>query len=245
MRRVAILQARVNSSRLPGKVLLDVAGRPMLARQIERLRQCVELDEIVVATSDDPSDDPLPRLADECDVRWYRGSQEDVLGRFTQAAREARADIVVRFTGDCPVIDPETSDRVVRELVERHETHDYSSNVIERTYPRGLDTEALFSDVLEQMHRRASSRAAREHVTVYLRSERRDLFDAWHVVDREDNSDLRWTVDTLDDLRLVRHVYEALRLAEERVSYRTLLAYVRSRPEWSTINATSTTWSPP
>ncbi len=164
MRTVVILQARVASTRLPGKVLLDVMGRPMLARQIERLLRSTKADEIVVATTDDEADAPLATLADECGVRWYRGDADDVLRRYVNAAQEAAADVVVRTTGDCPLIDPGVLDHVIEELITHHADCDYASNVICRNYPRGLDTEAMFVDVLERMERLAISKPAREHV---------------------------------------------------------------------------------
>ncbi len=244
MKRVILLQARVNSTRLRGKVLLDLAGAPLLRRMIERLQRCGHVDEIVVATSVDRADDPLIPLADACGVRWYRGDEHDVLRRMTLAAKEARADVAVRVTGDCPLIDPLTTDRVIADLVEHTNSTDYSSNVIRRTYPRGLDTEAMFIDVLERMDRLAQSTPAREHVTVYLRGERRDLFAVRDVIDDEDNSDLRWTVDTNDDLELLRVLFTDLQLATRDVSYRELLAYVRSRPQLMHLNRESTTWSP-
>lgn len=244
MRTVVILQARVASTRLPGKVLLDVLGRPMLARQIERLQRSTRADEIVVATTDQAADAPLAKLADECGVRWYRGDADDVLRRFVNAAREAAADVVVRTTGDCPLIDAVVLDRVIGELVEHHTACDYASNVIRRTYPRGLDTEAMFVDVLERMDRLATSTPAREHVTVYLRSERRELFLARDVCDTTDNSDLRWTVDDERDLQLIRALYEQLDLAHHRVPYHDLLAYVRQHNELCQMNAGGYTWTP-
>ena len=240
-----IVQARATSSRLPGKVLLDFGGRPMLVQQLVRLRQCRQVDEIVVATTTEANDEPVALLAREAGVQVYRGSTEDVLSRFVGAARESRADVVVRVTADCPLIDPEVCDRVITELVENPSECDYASNVIRRTFPRGLDTEAMFFDVLLRMDRFARSTPAREHVTIVPRSERPTLFLCRDVVDAMNNSDLRWTVDTTDDLRMVRQMFEELALGERRVPYREILAYVRARPELSAINADGYTWSPP
>ncbi len=234
MRRVLILQARTGSSRLPGKILLDVAGRPMLAQQLRRLLRCRSLDEIVVATSLRNRDDFVVALARAEGVRWFRGDENDVLGRFLGAAREARADLIVRSTADCPLIDPEVADRVVETLSTSAGAGagvgDYAANVLRRTFPRGLDTEALFRDVLERVARLARAPADREHVTLYLRRTRPDLFLLHSVEDAEDNSDLRWTVDTEADLAFVRAAYEACGLADEVVPYRRILAWVRSHP---------------
>jgi spore coat polysaccharide biosynthesis protein SpsF len=245
MKCVMIVQARAASSRLPGKVLIDLGGRPMLVQQLARLQQCRQLDEIVVATTTDANDEPVAMLARQAGVRVFRGSTADVLSRFVGAAQEARADVVARVTADCPLLDPEVCDRVIAELVEHPSECDYASNVIRRTFPRGLDTEAMYFDVLLRMDRLARSTPAREHVTIVPRSERPTLFLCRDVVDGANNSDLRWTVDTPDDLRMVRMLFEELGLGERRVPYAEILAYVRARPELAAINADGYTWSPP
>ena len=238
MRRVAIVQARMTSTRLPGKVLMDLAGRPMLARQLARVKRCRLVDDIVVATTTNATDDAVVATARDEGVRWFRGSETDVLGRYAGAAQEARADVVIRLTADCPLIDPEVSDRVIATLSGEPGRWDYVSNVVPtRTFPRGLDTEALFADTLERVHRMAHSQAAREHVTPFIYQERPDLFSIGSVTDREDNSDLRWTVDTSIDLELVRRLYAALGIGERTVSYREVLAYARAHPELSALNA--------
>jgi spore coat polysaccharide biosynthesis protein SpsF len=245
MKRVMIVQARATSARLPGKVLIELGGRPMLGQQLARLRQCRLVDEIVVATTTEANDEPVALLARQAGARVFRGSTNDVLSRFVGAAREARADVVVRITADCPLIDPEVCDRVIAELVEHPSECDYASNVSRRSFPRGLDAEALFFDVLLRMDRLALSTPAREHVTIVPRSERPGLFLCRDVVDGTNNSDLRWTVDTPDDLRLMRLLFDELGLSERHVPYREILAHVRARPELSAINVDGYTWSPP
>jgi len=175
---------------------MDLAGRPMLAQQLARLRDCATLDEIVVATTTGGTDDGLETLARAEDVRCVRGDEQDVLGRYLLAAREARADLVVRVTADCPLIDPAVTDAVVRRALDPADPCDYASNTLVRTYPRGLDTEAFHRDVIERMARHATSTPAREHVTYFLHRERPELFVTRDVVDAQDASDLRWTVDT-------------------------------------------------
>jgi len=237
MKRVIILQARMTSTRLPGKVLMDVAGRPMLAQQLRRLARCRQADEIVVATTTNATDDPVVAIAREAGVRWFRGSEADVLGRYVGAAREAKADVVVRVTADCPLIDPEESDRVIEALVAQRERCDYASNVVRRTYPQGLDTEVMHADTLERLDRLAQSSPAREHVTYFIFNERPELFAIQSVTDIENNSDLRWTVDVSQDLEMVRRLYEELNLGERVVGYRELLAYVRAHPAIAAVNA--------
>src|SRR5262249_13108735 len=150
---VAIVQARTGSTRLPGKVLAQVGTRPMLAQQLRRLRDAVTLDEIVVATTTESRDDPVAEIAEAEDVRCFRGSESDVLGRYVGAARASGAEIVVRLTADCPLIDPGVVDRVTGLLVNGAGEYDYASNVVRRTFPQGLDAEALFVDTLERVDR--------------------------------------------------------------------------------------------
>ena len=237
MKRVVIVQARMTSTRLPGKILAEVAGRPMLAQQLRRLARATAVDEVVVATTSLASDDPVVGLARQEGVRFYRGDEHDVLSRYLGAAREAKAELIVRITADCPLIDAGETDRVIVELTTRAGQADFAANVIRRTYPQGLDTESFFRDALERSARLGTSAAAREHVTWFMTRERPELFVLHSVTDAEDNSDLRWTVDTADDLAVVRKIYEGLGLGEEVRSYRDVLAWVRAHPEIARANA--------
>jgi len=167
----------------------------------------------------------------------FRGSEHDVLARYLGAARAAYADIVARVTADCPLIDPGIVDRAVDALGDAPSEVDYASNVIARTYPRGLDVEVFFQDTLERVARRAVSEAAREHVTYYILRERPDLFSVRSVADTVDNSDLRWTVDEPDDFAVMRRIYEELSLAERVVDYPEILRYVRAHPDIARMNA--------
>ena len=237
MRRVIIVQARMTSTRLPGKVLMDLAGRPMLAQQLRRLKRCASVDEIVVATTVLPSDDAVADLAGRESVRWFRGDEQDVLSRYAGAAREAHADVVIRVTADCPLISPEVVDRVIDELLAHRDACDYASNTLERTYPRGLDTEALFADVLDRANRLATSAAAREHVTPLIYAERPDLFLLRSITDTEHNEDLRWTVDFDADLQMIRALYEQLDLERADLSHHQIAAWLRDHPDVMQINA--------
>jgi spore coat polysaccharide biosynthesis protein SpsF len=233
MRRAIIVQARMTSTRLPGKVLADLEGRPMLERQLARLARCEQADEIVVATTANADDDPLVELAGRVGVRWFRGSEHDVLGRYLGAAREAGAEVVARVTSDCPLIDPVETDAVIAALLER--PADYASNFLERRLPRGLDTEALWRDVLERVDRLGTSTAAREHVTFHIHTERPDRFEVVSVKRPYDAADLRWTVDTPEDLELVRRVYAAL--GPEPRPLGEVIAWAREHPEVTALNA--------
>jgi spore coat polysaccharide biosynthesis protein SpsF len=240
--RVIIIQARMTSTRLPGKVLMEVSGQPMLAHQIRRLQHCRLVDRIVVATTTNLTDDPVVALAHRLGVAWFRGSETDVLGRLVGAALQERADLVIRVTADCPLIDPWLTDQVIQELSEHATDCDYVCNFLpQRTFPRGLDVEAFFTDVLLRVDRLGQSSTAREHVTTLIYSERPELFLRRQVVDRQDNSDLRWTVDTEVDLRLIRLLYEALGLDVRVAPYQEVLAHVRAHPELAILNATGKT----
>ncbi len=237
MSRILIVQARMTSTRLPGKVMMDLAGRPMLERQMERLARCAEADEIVLAVTTNPEDKALVDLADRLGIRWYRGSEHDVLERYLGAAREARAELVVRATSDCPLVDPRETDAVIAAIEQRATTCDYAANTLDRHLPRGLDTEALWMDVLERVARMATSHAAREHVTWFCYRERPELFSLHSVRRPFDAADLRWTVDTADDLTLMRRLYDELGLADREVPLVEIVAHVRSHPELAAINA--------
>lgn len=243
MRRVIIVQARMTSTRLPGKVLMDIAGQPMLAQQLRRLKQCALVDDIVVATTTHVTDDPVAELAHQEQVGCFRGSDQDVLARYVGAAREAKADVVIRVTADCPLIDPQVTDRVITELTGHAMECDYASNVLRRTYPRGLDVEAFFWDTLLRIDRLARSDVAREHVTIVPRSEHPELFLCRTVEDNQNNADLRWTVDTATDLEYVRQLYAALNLSTRIAFYPEILEYARNQVELARRDEVET-WDP-
>ncbi len=206
MKRVAIIQARMGSTRLPGKVLMDICGKTMLERVIDRVKACKEVDDILVATTALREDGPVIDCALGCGVRACRGSVLDVLGRYLGAARAIHADVVVRITADCPLLDPELVDTVICGLGDE----DYCSNVIRRTYPKGLDAEAFPKDTLIRLNRMAKSDHAREHVTSFILREHPELFRCRSIQGSVDRSAERWTVDTQEDLERVRILCRAL-----------------------------------
>jgi spore coat polysaccharide biosynthesis protein SpsF (cytidylyltransferase family) len=251
MRTVAIVQARMGSSRLPGKVLADIHGETMLGRVVSRLRAARTIDEVVVATSQLSDDDAVVKEADRLGTGVHRGSESDVLERYLGAARAYHADAIVRVTADCPLLDAGVVDLVVTALAREV---DYASNTHTRTFPRGLDVEALHRDTLERIGRLGTSASAREHVTAFV-MERPELFRVRQVVAVDDSSALRWTVDTADDLALVRmlcalfepasHSEGTDALAHPKgtgspggsLAYRHLVEIVRARPELGSFNA--------
>lgn len=221
-RVVAIVQARTGSRRLPEKVLADLAGKPLLVRVVERAAAASSVDEVVIATGSDEHDDRVEDLAKANGVRCHRGSEEDVLARVTEAAEASSADVVVRLTGDCPLLDPEVIDEVVAALVGGGEAVDYASNVVRRTFPRGLDAEALDFDALRRIDHLATSPEAREHVTWFAYRERPDLFLIRSVEAEGDWSHLDWSVDDEGDLATVRSIYERFDLADRRMGWRAI-----------------------
>lgn len=205
---VAIIQARMGSTRLPGKVLLDLGGHSMLARVVRRVRRSRCVDRTVVAATESAADEPLVSECDRLGVELVRGSELDVLDRFYRAACRFGAGAVVRITSDCPLIDPGVIDRVVRAYLDWRP--DYASNVYRRTYPRGLDTEVVSRDALGRAWREASEPYQRVHVTPYL-YQHPEYFRLLSVTAGPeaagDAGHMRWTVDTAEDLALIREVY--------------------------------------
>lgn len=199
----------MGSTRLPGKALLDIAGMSMLARVVDRARRARTFDRVIVATGAGAQDDRLEEHARGLAVDVFRGDEDDVLNRYYQAARHYGLDVVVRITSDCPLLDPGLADEVVRPLLDAGSRIDYSANTLRRTYPRGLDVQAVPFATLERAWREATSPHERWHVFPYV-YEHPDRFVLRGLADPIDRSDMRWTVDTEDDLAFVRAVYGCL-----------------------------------
>ncbi|MGX1701279.1 cytidylyltransferase domain-containing protein [Microbacterium sp. NPDC055357] len=226
---LALVQARMSSSRLPGKVLADLDGEPMIIRQLERINQAETVERVVVVTSVDPSDDVLVEALSSRGVEVFRGALADVLGRYLAAAESLGAEHLLRLTADCPLTDPDVIDEVVR--AHGASDTDYASNVLVRTYPRGLDVESVTTAALRRVAEVATDQE-REHVTlgIYRRPE---LFTLTSVVQPESRSDLRWTVDTPADLAFVREVYEQLRPRRGEFTSADVHELLARRPELS------------
>lgn len=207
MRIVAIIQARMNSDRLPGKVLKNICGKSMLSRVVQRVNCATSLDNVVVATSDTNVDDLIENECHKLGVSVFRGSENDVLDRFFQAALVYKAEIVVRITADCPLIEPAVIDKVVQAFL--GSDVDYASNTLIRTYPRGLDVEVISLHALTMAWKNSIKPYHRAHVTPYV-YENADLFKLLSITNSSDWSKYRWTVDTPEDLQFVRRVYEIL-----------------------------------
>ena len=230
---VAIIQARMGSSRLPGKSLAEIEKRPMLWHVVQRVKRATLVDRVVVATSTAPADDAIEKMCRENDVPCHRGSENDVLDRYYCAAQAEKASQVVRITADCPLIDPEVIDRVVSRF--QRGDLDYASNAMVRTFPDGLDTEICSFSALEKAWHEAGKASEREHVTPYLRTGK---FRTANVENTSEFSRLhcRWTVDEREDLEFVRGVYRAFR---DRDSFlmEDILQLLRDQPELERLNS--------
>ena len=251
-RVVAIIQGRMSSSRLPGKILANIAGQPMLARVFIRTSRAASVTETVFATTTDPSDDPVAEYCDFSGIPVRRGSLYDVLDRYYQSAKEAKADVVVRITADCPVIDPELIDNVVNTLLDGE--YDFVCNRLPppwtRTYPIGLDVEACTFKVLAKAWKEAKEPQQREHAMPYfyegveLKTEHRTLqtgisprgFRVALLHHTTDFGDYRWTVDTPEDLEFIRQVYSRF-AGRDDFSWKEVLDLVHDEPDLMKVNA--------
>lgn len=251
---VAIIQGRMSSSRLPGKILADIAGQPMLQRVFARTSRARTLSETIFATTTDASDDPAAEYCDWSGIPFTRGSLYDVLDRYHQAAKETGADVVVRVTADCPVIDPDLIDTVVNTVISDQASVDFAANRLPppwgRTYPIGLDTEVCTFAALERAWKEAKEPQHREHVMPYfyegviLKTERRTLqtgtsprgFNIALLHHTTNFGDYRWTVDTPEDLEFMRQVYARFD-GRDDFSWKEVLDLVHDNPELMKINA--------
>ncbi|HEU0118230.1 MAG TPA: aminotransferase class III-fold pyridoxal phosphate-dependent enzyme, partial [Alphaproteobacteria bacterium] len=226
MKTVAILQARMGSSRLPGKVLKTVAGKPMIELLLGRLSRAKQVDKIVVATTDQSKDKPLIELLAKSGYASFAGSESDVLDRYYQAARKEGADIVIRVTGDCPLIDPNLVDDVVKRF--KAANVDYVSNIEPPTYPDGLDIEVFTFAALEKAWKEAKAQPEREHVTPYIRQNK--SFSRDNVKNGEDLSAMRLTVDEAADLEVIRNVFAHF-APDTAFGWQDVIKLSRDKPE--------------
>jgi len=232
---MAVVQARMASSRLPGKVLEPVLGTPMIVRQLERLARCSSLSDIVVAMSTDPQDDGLEDVVRDAGWEVIRGPQDDVLGRFTAVLDARPSPTIARLTADCPLISPGVVDLVV-EAFESADV-DYLSNTLEPSYPDGLDVEVMRTQALQRVATDSTDPHEREHVTLGI-YRRPDRYRVRPYVDPSgrDHSDLRWTVDNADDLAFVRRIYAALLPTTPQFEYDDVLRWLQQNPESNRTN---------
>ena len=225
MKVVGIVQARMGSSRLPGKVLFEVCGKPIIVHELDRIARSQKIDELWLATSDDTSDDSLAAAVNQAGYRVFRGDQNDVLDRFYKLASQARADIVVRLTGDCPLHGAELIDYVVSAFIDALPKYTYGSNIWPPTLPDGLDVEVLTFDALKHAAENCKEPLEREHVTPGIHGQFRDPKpEILNIANTADFSHLRWTLDYQEDWDVIKAVYEALYPTNPHFSWLDVLA---------------------
>ena len=236
----AIIQARMGSTRLPGKVMRRLHDQTVLGHVVRRLQYASHIDQVVVATSAKASDDVIAAEAERLEVPCYRGSEDDVLARYAGAAAATAADIVLRITSDCPMIDPYLIDAMLvrfKEALAGDNPPDYMSNTRIRRYPRGLDTEIFTRQALETIHALSTQPHEREHVTPYLYQHPEQFRILKHVAE-QDHSDLRWTLDTEADWQVISAIYDHLyRPQAPPFTLEEMLAVVERHPELKALNA--------
>ena len=237
MNIVAIIQARMGSTRLPGKVMKEVLGKPLLELQIERVRKSKLINRVVIATTKKETEQPIIDLCKRLSVDYFRGSEMDVLARYFEAAIQYKADVVVRLTSDDPLIDPTIIDKIIAEFLSNPSKYDYVSNSIVKTYPLGLDTEVFSMNALKQAYWEAENPAFREHVTPYIRLHP-DKFNIGVVLHPVDLSSYRLTVDTEADLALISRVLEELYIKKrECFTLEDIIVLLQQHPEWLLLNS--------
>jgi len=232
----AIVACRMTSSRLPGKTLLVVQGKSLLGLLIERLRQSQTLEKIVVATTNEVEDNPIEEACSLLKIPCYRGSLDNVLERFVGAAEENDIDVAVRVTGDCPLIDPEVVDQVVNNFLS--EVSDYTSNVLERSFPRGLDAEVVKVAVLKEILDNNPSEQEKEHVTFGVYNNKGKYVCHNVLPSKELNRpELRLCVDTKDDFKLVSNIYDALYQNNSEFRTKDVIQLLDDNKQWLEINS--------
>lgn len=235
MKTGIIVQTRMGSTRLPGKVMKALCGKPVIEHVIDRLKQCAGADEIIIATTNMSQDDVIVEQAEKNGVKWYRGSQDDVLSRYYGAAEDNKLELVVRVTSDCPLIDPKLIDEMLGFYLQNKYdiVTNAGSDVSKRTFPRGLDNEIFSFGLLEEAHRTAKETYQREHVTPYIYENSHSIY---YYMNETDYSRYRWTLDTEEDFMLIETVYRHLYKGKHDFYFSDILKLMQHYPEIAYIN---------
>lgn len=233
---LAIVQARMGSTRLPNKILMKLKQKPALLHVVERIRNTEKVDQIIVATTTNPEDDLVELFCNQHEILIYRGSSEDVLDRFYQSAlflELKQADTIVRITADCPLIDPRIIDQVIGKY--EMEDVDYACNTMPPTYPDGLDVEVFSFSSLERAWKEADLKSEREHVTPYIKNHP-EIFKMSNLENEVDLSCHRWTLDEIDDYKLISNVYDNLYSEEALITTEAVLKFLKENPNIFELN---------
>ncbi|MBN1041179.1 cytidylyltransferase domain-containing protein [Clostridium botulinum] len=235
MKVVCIIQARMGSSRLPGKVLKKICGKTVLEHDINRVNLAANVDEIVIATTTNCEDDSIVEEARRLRVKCFRGSEKDVLSRYYFAAKKSNADIVIRITSDCPCLDYKILTHMITTYLDKSSDFDYMNNTIERTYPRGYDIEIFSFSSLEKAFINAKKEYEREHVTPYL-YDLNNKFKILSYKNSKDYSKYRITLDTKEDLEVIKAIYEELYTLNEYFLLEDVIRFLEKNPQIVKIN---------
>lgn len=240
MKIIATIEARMSSTRLPGKVLKDIGAGPSLSVQISRLRRSKYLNEIVIATTINDSDDAIVDYAKTVGVSSYRGSEEDILGRILGAAKSVNADIMVQITGDCPLIDPEIIDNVIEYYINHKDKIDFVSNEIERSYPIGLDCRVFSVNTLLEVDVLCKDPIHRVHGSTYIyMGEGKNKYKSYNILAPKElhYPKWRWTLDTPEDLLFFQEIFKQLGDKAVNFSAKQLASWLLNHPEVIAINS--------
>lgn len=229
----AFIQARMASTRLPGKVIKPILGKPMLELQIERVQSCKTIDRVIVVTSTSIEDEQIVNLCNRLNIDVFCGNLENVLDRFYQAARKFKPDHIVRLTGDCPLIDPKVIDGTVRLYLEQK--CDYGTNCMPPTYPDGLDVEIFSFHILGTAWNEATLPSQIEHISVFF-EDQPERFKITNLAHSTDLSSLRWTVDEPEDFEFAKRIFEVLYPAKRLFSMEDILDLLKKKPELASLN---------
>lgn len=236
MRTVIIVQARMGSTRFPGKVLKEVLGKPLLGYLIERLKAVKQADDFIIATTDNPKDQVIVDYCGSQNAKCFRGSEENVFKRYLEAGEYTLADTVVRITADCPIIDPLIVDQIITYYLNHYQEVDYISNALMRTFPYGMEVEVFSMKSLRKAAKGKLTSDDKEHVTpvFYLHPKK---FSCLNIESSKNLSKYRLTVDTPEDFNLVKHVIEALYPQNPLFSLDEIIVLLKEHPKWLKLNA--------
>ncbi len=233
MNIIAMIQARMGSSRLSGKVLHDLCGEPVLTHVINRVKASNKVTETVVLTTVNKLDLPIIKLCSEKNIRVFAGSEEDVLDRYYQFSKLCAVDHIIRITSDCPFMDPEVIDHIIDEHIKNN--NDYTSNTLIETYPDGEDVEIFTFAVLEKAWREAKLLSEREHVTPYIKKNE-DIFKLKNIEYKENLSDKRWTLDNKEDFEFISKIYDVLYNQNPLFGMKEILEFLKTNEDFEKIN---------
>lgn len=234
MKTIVIIQARTGSTRLPNKILKDLYGKIVLDHVIERVSISKEIDQIIIATTDKTTDDPIAEFCEKNNVSYFRGDEDDVLSRYHKAALAYYGDIIVRITSDCPLIDPNLIDSMLKFYKGNNFTFVTNAAVNHRTYPRGLDVEIFSKNELKRAYDGAIESSEREHVTPYIYKHCNNIY---YYESELDYSYHRWTLDTIEDFELISEVYRGLYVGKHDFFMNEILDFINNNPQLMNINS--------